>query len=131
MEVPMDLAQPGHRQHRSLTMTDTTIHLPSFPQGISRDQVRAALDILGIPRAVREVTLGLDSVTVTLLGKDADRRTIRVGDDAVFITVSLPLTDAEPRPSSAQHYIGQSEWCCGQAFPSQGKQHDDGCTRGQ
>ncbi|MFM9653560.1 hypothetical protein ACKI1S_46740 [Streptomyces galilaeus] len=114
-------------------MADTTFVLPSLPQAISRDQVRAALDLLGLPRDCREVTLGVHGATLTLLAKGVDGRLISVGDDAAYITVSLPYADhrAEPRLSSAQRYIGQSEWCCHQAFPSQDKQHDAGCTLGQ
>ncbi|MFM9634366.1 hypothetical protein ACKI10_43295 [Streptomyces galilaeus] len=121
------------RRRRELTMADTTFVLPPLPQAISRDQARAALDLLGLPVSIREVTLGVYGATVTLLAKDADGRPLQVGDDAAYITVSLPYDDshAEPPLSSAQRYIGQSEWCCHQAFPSQGKQHDAGCARGQ
>ncbi|WP_406262544.1 hypothetical protein [Streptomyces chartreusis] len=107
--------------------------MPQLPAAITIDQVRAALNALGLPHTVRTLTLhATEGLTVTLLARDAEGRTVVVGDDALRITAHIPYGDTSPTPEDeAQHYIGRPTWCCSLAFQTLGKQHADDCTREQ
>lgn len=65
----------------------------NVPKTVPWDAFRAAVDLLGLPGAVRSLTIDADSgVTATLIVCGSDGRKLGHGDDALTTTVNIPFS---------------------------------------
>ncbi|GFH38899.1 hypothetical protein [Streptomyces pacificus] len=69
-----------------------TIHLPAIPDYVPRSALRTICEALGLPASdVRALDISLDSVMVALHARGETGHKLAAGDDAVVVTVSIPV----------------------------------------
>lgn len=67
-------------------------HLPVIPDAVPRDALRTVCDVLGLPADdVRALDISPDNVMVVLHARDKQGRKLTAGNDAVVVTVSIPV----------------------------------------
>ncbi|MFC8276268.1 hypothetical protein ACFUJR_27805 [Streptomyces sp. NPDC057271] len=68
------------------------VQLPTVPDVVPRAALRTICDALGLPPDdVRSLDISPDSVMVSLHARDEQGHKLAAGDDAVVITVSIPV----------------------------------------
>lgn len=76
---------------------------PELPAHITRTQVLSVLDLLGLPRNCRSLTIdGVDGAKLTMYARDADtNHMLASGDEPITITAQIPFGPEEVNSASS------------------------------